>query len=139
MSLFPNIGVAGHGVHEGLDPNKGALQRVIANNLFQESDRGASFRRKLASVLERVRTPVLMPRLQRGDRDVFYPLSVVVKDVDLQFITASPAAHVPRHVQLRHNEVYQEMEGRDEPFPMLKVDARDVPESFLAPCRRGQR
>ena len=60
MSLFPNIGVAGHGVHEGLDPNKGALQRVIANNLFQESDRGASFRRKLASVLEGVRTPVLM-------------------------------------------------------------------------------
>ena len=107
MSLFPNIGVVGHGMHEGLDPNKGALQRVIANNLFRESDRGASFRRKLASVLERVRTPVLMPRLQRGDRDVFYPLSVVVKDVDLQFITASPAAHVPRHVQLRHNEVYQ--------------------------------
>ena len=48
MSLFPDIDVAGHGARNGLDPDGGALQKVIAKNMFQESDRGAPFRRKLA-------------------------------------------------------------------------------------------
>ena len=98
MSLFPSIGVAGHSAEDGLNPDGGALQKVIGKNLFKESDRGAPFRRKLASVLERVRSPVRMPRLNRSDREMFYPLSVVVKDVDFEFVTASPAAHVPRRV-----------------------------------------
>ena len=53
--MFPDIGVAGHGEKNGLDPDGGALQKVIDKNLFQESDRGAPFRRKLASILERTR------------------------------------------------------------------------------------
>ena len=44
MSLFPDIGVAGHGVNNGLDPDGSALQKVIAKNLFQESDRWADAR-----------------------------------------------------------------------------------------------
>ena len=107
MSLFPSIGVAGHSAEDGLNPDGGALQKAIGKNLFKESDRGAPFRRKLASVLERVRSPVRMPRLNRSDREMFYPLSVVVKDVDFEFVTASPAAHVPQHVRLQRDEVYQ--------------------------------
>ena len=91
MSLFPDIGVAGHGANNGLDPDGSALQKVIAKNLFQESDRGAPFRRKLAAILERIRSPISMPLLRHSDREMFYPMSVVVKDVDLEFITASPA------------------------------------------------
>ena len=62
MSLFPDIGVAGHGASNGLDPDGTALQKVIAKNMFRESDRGAPFRRKqLASILERTRSPIPMP------------------------------------------------------------------------------
>ena len=101
MSLFPNIGVDGYGASNGLDPDGGALQKVIAKNMFQEADRGAPFRSKLASILERTRSPIPMPRLRPDDREMFCPLSAVVKDVDLEFITASPAASVPRHVSQR--------------------------------------
>ena len=63
MSLFPDIGVAGYGATNGFDPDGEALQKVIAKNMFQESDRGAPFRRKLASIvssiLERTQTPIL--------------------------------------------------------------------------------
>ena len=43
MSLFPDIGVAGYGATNGFDPDGEALQKVIAKNMFQESDRGAPF------------------------------------------------------------------------------------------------
>ena len=92
MSMFPDIGVAGHDWHGGLDPDGSALQKVIANNLFKESGRGAPFRRKLASILERVRSPIRMPGLSNRDPVSFYPLSVAVKDVDLEFVTANPEA-----------------------------------------------
>ena len=67
MSLFPDIDVAGHGARNGLDPDGGALQKVIAKNMFQEADRGAPFRSKLASILERTRSPIPMPRLRPDD------------------------------------------------------------------------
>ena len=68
MSLFPDIKIDGHGRYDGLDPNGGSLQKVIQRNLFVEADRGQAFRRKLASVLERIKTPVVMPRLEPGGR-----------------------------------------------------------------------
>ena len=34
MSLFPDIGVAGYGATNGFDPDGGALQKVIAKNMF---------------------------------------------------------------------------------------------------------
>ena len=73
MSMSPDIGVAGHDWHwhGGLDPDGSALQKVIANNLFKESDRGAPFRRKLASILERVRSPIRMPSLEQPRPCVF--------------------------------------------------------------------
>ena len=105
MSLFPDIKIDGHGRYDGLDPNGGSLQKVIQRNLFVEADRGQAFRRKLASVLERIKTPIVMPRLEPGDFPTYYPLSVVVKDVDLQFVTEKPADSVPaHHVRLRRNE-----------------------------------
>ena len=64
MSLFPGIKVDGHGYKEGLDPNGGSLQSVIEKNIFVEADRGQPFRKKLAAVLARIRTPIPMPRLQ---------------------------------------------------------------------------
>ena len=136
MSLFPGIKVDGHGYKEGLDPNGGSLQSVIEKNIFVEADRGQPFRKKLAAVLARVRTPIPMPRLHRFDREKYYPLSVAVKDVDLEFITERPVANVPRNVDLRRNEVYQEMEGRADPFPMEKARPQDVPEDFLRPQPR---
>ena len=43
-------------------------------------------------MLERIKTPIAMPRLaEPGDFPTYYPLSVVVKDVDLQFVTEKPA------------------------------------------------
>ena len=39
MPLFPSISVAGHGANNGLDPDGGALQEVIARNLFKEPGR----------------------------------------------------------------------------------------------------
>ena len=67
MSLFPDIKIDGHGRYDGLDPNGGSLQKVIQRNLFVEAGRGQAFRRKLASVLERIKTPIVMPRLDPGD------------------------------------------------------------------------
>ena len=89
--MFPGIKVDGHGYKEGLDPNGGSLQSVIEKNIFVEADRGQPFRKKLAAVLARIRTPIPMPRLHRYDREMYYPLSVAVKDVDLEFITERPA------------------------------------------------
>ena len=59
--MFPGIKVDGHGYKEGLDPNGGSLQSVIEKNIFVEADRGQPFRKKLAAVLARIRTPIPMP------------------------------------------------------------------------------
>ena len=67
MSLFPGIKVDGHGYKEGLDPNGGSLQSVIEKNIFVEADRGQPFRKKLAAVLARIRTPIPMPRRPRPE------------------------------------------------------------------------
>eukprot|EP00935_MAST-01C_sp_MAST-1C-sp1_P000116 g116.t1 len=93
MSLFPSIGVAGHSAEDGLNPDGGALQEVIGKNLFKELDRGAPFRRKLASVLERVRSPPVLLHMCRN---------------------TSGCSET--------RQVYQEMTGREEPFPMLKPE-----------------
>ena len=61
MSLFPDIKIDGHAFKEGLDANGGPLQKVIQKNQFTEALRGQPFRRKLASILARIRTPVRMP------------------------------------------------------------------------------
>ena len=61
MSLFPDIKIGGHAFKEGLDANGGPLQKVIQKNQFTEALRGQPFRRKLASILARIRTPVRMP------------------------------------------------------------------------------
>ena len=63
MSLFPDIKIDGHAFKEGLDANGGPLQKVIQKNQFTEALRGQPFRRKLASILARIRTPVRMPQL----------------------------------------------------------------------------
>ena len=130
MPLFPDIEIYGHGYKNGLDPNSAALQQLLQRHQFQEDQRGDAFRTTLAGILARVRTPIKMPKLHYADDSQYYPLSVVVKDRDLQFLVEKPVAHVPRDINLERDEVYQQIEDRDDAFPMRKVFG-DVPEDFL--------
>ena len=68
MSLFPDIKIDGHAFKEGLDANGGPLQKVIQKNQFTEALRGQPFRRKLASILARIRTPVRMAAAAKSAR-----------------------------------------------------------------------
>ena len=113
MLKFKTLRHTGYQRRGGLDPNGSAVFKILERQRCKEENRGEHFARAVADIFGRIRTDILMPKATSDDDDMFYPLSVILKQRDVKFLLLDERVRPPRSSNLTRSEAYQFVVDRD--------------------------
>jgi hypothetical protein len=98
-------------------------------------ERGRTFADKLMNAMSRVSTNIPRPKLWAGDRQEYYPLSVILMDREVEFVEENEKEDLPRGYDVGANkEVYQFSEANGESIGLQRGSGREMSLWIICAC-----
>ena len=104
----------------------------MKNEKALRGERGRTFADKLMNAMSRVNTNIPRPKLWTGDRQEYYPLSVILMDREVEFVEENESEDLPRGLDVdTSREVYQFSEANKESRVARRIREGDIPMDYL--------
>jgi hypothetical protein len=129
--MFSNYEYRGHKFRQGISLDSSAFGYLMKKQRYVPAERGQVFADRFMNVCARVTSQVEQPWCDSADKGTCYPVSIILKPRNVEFVEENEKDREPRWLDLERNERWQYDKERKQSMVATTVHSSDISEDFF--------